>query len=554
MKMKLLPLLLLLLLLPAQALGAKLTDFSVTPASAEQADDLSAVSWYKDSKGNYDLFLPSSADPTQLKVWFSGPDTLTLNGTAVTPGTVTDCLVPGGTVTLKNGSKSYTLHVYQSANLPAVYITLASGSLTYIEGKKGREETGQILITDAEGTVLTEQPLTQMKCRGNSSFTFTKKNYQIKLESGKNLFGMGKSKTWILTGNYRDKSYLRNRITYAMASYAGMAYTPENCFVDLYVNGEYHGLYMFSEKNRVDNSRVAIADLEKATQAVNETPLEETKRLGSASAKAGQGKYYDIANDPEDITGGYLMELESYKVRYASSTSAYMTKKGMVISFHTPEYLSENQFNYITGLLQSFENAIFAADGVDPDTGKHYTEIADLTSLVRKYMIEEISKNYDGNNSSNYFYKPADEAGTLLYAGPCWDYDSAYGSYAQKHSKSILEPEGWYINSAKGKYWWPAMYKHTDFQEAVKATWQSTFRRAMNILLGEEKDPLGRILSIDEYADEIRASAAMDFLRWPRSKNPSTVAQTGATLDENLTFLKNFISQRRDWLDKQWGE
>ena len=94
---------------------------------------------------------------------------------------------------------------------------------------------------------------------------------------------------------------------------------------------------------------------------------------------------------------------------------------------------------YISGYMQSFEDAIYASDGIDPATGKHYTQLVDLDSLVNKYLIEEVSKNYDGNTSSMFFYKDSDAVDPLMYAGPCWDYDSAYASYAREdNAKRVL--------------------------------------------------------------------------------------------------------------------
>ena len=173
-------------------------------------------------------------------------------------------------------------------------------------------------------------------------------------------------------------------------------------------------------------------------------------------------------------------------------------------------------------------------------------------------MTQEITKNYDGNNSSQYYYKPSDSESTKLYAGPPWDFDSGYGSYAQLHSKALLNPTDFYINNATGKawcsYWWPAMYEHDDFKAEVKKVWKSSYYHAMSCLLGDETDPTGTVRSLDEYAELIGASCAMDYVRWPRPKNPSSVAKTGQTFEANIEYLKTWIRGRRDWLDTKWGK
>ena len=557
---KLLPLVFLLLLLPTVSLAAgKLTSFYVSPSSAESADDLSAVSWYKKGTGKYCLYLPSGWDTTSLRVWFTGPDFLTIDGTKVLPGDTVSCFVGGTTVKVKNGSGSFRVQVLQSRNIPTVFLTTESGSLTFIEKSKSNREAGQVLIQDAEGGEVTQQPMSRINCRGNSSFKLAeKKSYTLKLESGKNLFGMGKSKTWLLCGTPRDRSMLRNKICYAMADYAGLDYTPELIHVNLYINHEYRGVYLLTEKYQISSARIDIDDLESSTEAVNELPLDHYPQLGSKTAKKGSGKYFDIPNDPSDITGGYLIEFKIFESSYDDQSSAYYTRQSNLIDFISPEYLSEAQYTYITGLIQSFENAIMDADGLDPDTGRHYTEIADLHSLVYKYLLEEVVKNRDANMTSCFFYKPADSVSTKLFAGPCWDYDSAFGSYANEseQSKGLLKATGFWVNRQTRNdsvAWFPQLYLHSDFQEAVRLGWSDTYAHALAILLGEETDPQGRLLSLDEYEAMLTDAMAMNDSRWPIKNTSSTLGTRGKDFAANVTLLKNYISERRDWLEQQWG-
>ena len=528
--------------------AAAFTTLTVCPPGEEDQQ----VSWFEQRKVYY-LLLPSTFDLDSLEVNFDGADCLIINGNSVCSGDVIS-LPAGENISVVCGKKTYQMQVIQGSSIPSVFITTESGSLSYIEKSKSNEETGTILLIDAQGETVTHQDLSSIKCRGNASFKFTKKSYRIKLEKGADLFGMGKSKTWVLTGNYRDRSHLRNRITYDLAAYAGLAYSPESLSVNLYVNGEYRGLYLLSEKIQIGKNRVNITDLEEETEELNGGNLSDFTMLGSKKAQKKKGKYYDIALNPEDITGGYLVEMRENSSHYKEATSAYYTKHELTADFHSPDYLSEAQYNYISNLLQSFENAIFAEDGIDSDSGKYYTEIADLDSLVRKYMIEEISKNYDGNHSSQYFYKPADSESTLLYAGPVWDYDSAYGIYGKQ--STFQTAEKFFINaSSSGKSWWTALYKHEDFYQAVLAAWEESFLPGLNILLGEGIDETGRLLSLSQYADEIALSAHMDLIRWPRSKpsSGSSVIDTGSTFEENISFLTQYITARRDWLKTQWS-
>lgn len=232
-----------------------------------------------------------------------------------------------------------------------------------------------------------------------------------------------------------------------------------------------------------------------------------------------------------------------------------MTTRVFQCQIVSPDFISKAQYDYIAPILQSFEDAIWAKDGIDPRTGKHYSEIADVESFVLKYMLEEVVKSYDANHNSQYIYKPADAQSTKLFAGPAWDYDTSWGSYASKGKDAATVPEGWWVKSATSKVWYPALYRHQEFQEQVKQMWRERYLPALSILLGETKDLNGQMHSIDEYADLINAAACNDFVRWPGLKSYGGVAEKkiGSTFKANITFLKSFITQRRAWLIKQWG-
>nr|MBR4280186.1 CotH kinase family protein [Clostridia bacterium] len=521
--------------------------------SVDGAHGVDAIEWYQ-NKDAYYLFLPGNAEKDALKIGFSGTSELKIGGDTVQQGDSAAALPMGKSVIADARGKKYTLQVMQgSKGLPALYIATESGTLDKIHAKKSNKEKGTLLFINPDGAQAYSGALSQIKMRGNSSTTFKKKNYQIKLETGTNLMGMGKSRTWILTGNSRDKSHLRNQISLDIAMHAGLAYTPEHISAEVYINNQYMGLYLFSEKVMIDDDRIDITDLESLNENLN-GQVENAAMVGPKKATKGQYKAYKLEKEPEDITGGYLIEFESYPSRFKEEASAYHTSRAMTLAVKSPEYASVAQMDYISGFMQGFEDAIFSKDGIDPKSGKHYSEFVDMASLVSKYMIEEIAKNYDGNNSSMFFYKPADAQSTVAFAGPVWDYDSAYGSYAQERNKHVLEGKGFWINNASGKsYWWPALYKQADFKAAVKARYQDTFKPALEILLGLREAEDSVLKSLDAYAAAIEDSAAMNLVRWPALKNPSTVAKTGHTFEMNIDYLRKFLRERYEFLNKEWA-
>ena len=553
---------LLILLLPTCAFAAGISDLWVTGVvnstayeGAENEDlPADAVRWWYSSKSKiYYLFLPSGADVSQMRIWFkASDDTIQIGEKEVKSGDAADFLMPGAT-TVQVGSKRYKLMVMQSATVPAMFITTETNSLKHIHQSKKNQETGTLLMVHPDGSKEYSGDLDQIKGRGSSSFSYPKKSYQIKLTKSTGLCGMEKSRTWVLLGNYKDNSLLRNKIAFVMAEAVGLEYTSCAQAVDLYVNNDYLGAYLLCEKVEIKESRIDINDLEEATEALHEQPLEEYPAYGADKQFGGRSKGVQIPNNPDDITGGYLLELEKPH-RYVNEVSGFKTKKGLPVVIKEPEYASREQAEYAKTLIQSFENAIFSDDGIDPFTGKAYYELADMDSLVKKYVLEEVVKNFDANRTSFYLYKPEDSVSTRFFAGPVWDYDIAFGNFAKKKSNALAIPTGFYANSDRAMpyYWLPQLYSKPDFYAKAMTTYHEAFVPTIKALLGMEKDPSGKVLSIDEYAKEVEASAAMNFSRWQVFNTSERLVKTGKDYPENIAYLKDFLHKRMNFLNENW--
>ena len=526
---------------------------SLTPMEDGGPMPADAVMWQR-TGGKYYFFLPGNADLSQARIWFAGSGTVSVGGTKLLSGAKTDALKNGAALKIQYAGKNYVVNVMQGSQLPALFIATDSGSMARIDKSKKNKEAGALKLVNAQGETEYDGRLESIKLRGHTSATFGKKGYNIKLETKTGLLGMGKAKKWALISNARDHALLRNQIVFAMASFAGMAYTPGCVQVEVYLNHAYNGTYTLQEKIEIGKERIDIADLEKATEKVNDQPLDSYPQRGPDKAENGKFKYIAVPNDPQDITGGYVIEYENWKARYTEELAAYTTNKGKLIMVKEPEHASQAQMAYISAFMQGYENAIFAADGVDPDTGKRYDEFVDFDSLVLKFLLEEVSKNCDGNQSSQYYYKPADTQSPVAFAGPAWDYDTTFGDFGRaKDVKTLLSPTGLYQTTISGtKFWWPQLYAKPEFKTAVCRQWKEKFAPAMRILLGEEEDEGGKLLSMRQYAAAIADSAKMNFTLWPIKQGSENVAKCGKTFEANLNYLEDFIRLRYEFLTKEW--
>ena len=524
----------------------------VSPVSgeAEASRPVSSVKWWYDTADEtYYIFLPSSANLAQLQLWLDGADACTVDSVAYESGDAISSLTVGKhTITI--GGTAYPVEVMQSANIGTMYVTTESGNMDYIHKKKGNKESGYLKMVDADGDIVYDNTLDEIKGRGNATWSRPKKPYQIKLDKKTDLIGnAGKNKTWILLANYLERSLFRNSLAYDLAYQAGLTESSLSTYVDLYCNGEYRGTYQLTEKVHINDDRVEINNLEDTTQEVNDQDLDTYPSFGpSSGSTAGNRKGYEIPNNPDDITGGYLLELD-YADRYAAEASGFVTNRGQAVTIKEPEYASREQVNYIANFFQEFEDACFAADGKNPTTGKYYYEYFDLTSLARKYIIEEITKNIDADVTSQYFYKPSDSESTIGYCGPVWDYDNSMGNYS-----GTTGTNGLYA-ATKKNYILKNLYKKESFLNAVYAEWESNFAPLLKMSVNAKTAPEGYTLrTFDEYYNMLEASAAMNFTYWENinSVDSSSYTDTGDTYQEHVEYLRTFIKGRTKYLSSIW--
>lgn len=520
-------------------------------AAGEQPETCISVQAAGD--GNY-LFLPASADLSALRLKFSGA-AVTVSGNAgrikVSGDQPFDLTALFDTppadgrwrVTLTRGWQSLNLTVMKSDRVGALFLSSADQTKdrNWVEQSKSNKAKGSAVFLRPDGSILYEGELKQIKGRGNSTWDYPKKPYQIKLAEAADLMETGipeeAEKTWVLLANYYDESLLRNSITYDLAAEFGLAYSPHNRPIDLYYDGEYRGSYLLSEKTEVSKGRVAIENLEQAIEQAN-PDVSDMAAQPLFTGQNAQGNAYQCADGlavPEDYTGGYLLEMD-FPARAKEEVSWFTTSAGKYLVSKSPEYLPREAMEYISGLYQAFEDAVMNG-GVNPDTGKDYSEYVDEESLAKCYLILELSQDGDAFQSSTYFYKPAGEE--TFYAGPVWDFDSAYGSYAAGTDPTALMA-GQTLLGRK-------LLAIPSFREEVQRCYEELNPLVREILLGSEQGNV--LLSLNDYRAQVEASQQMNRVLWPES-TPGEYPQTVQT-------LRDFVTRRNGWLYQEvmnWTE
>ena len=360
----------------------------------------------------------------------------------------------------------------------------------YVEGSIQIEDPDCIYSEDTlyEGSM-------RIRGRGNSTWDMPKKPYKIKLDEKASLLGMPKDKEWCLLANYSDKTLLRNLTAMEISRILEMAWTPRMRSVDVYLNGEYIGVYTLAEHKKVAKNRV------------------------------------NIDTDAGDI----YMEIEQNQ----DEPRCFWTGMGVPMMFSDPDEPTDEVFNSTVQYFKDFEAALTANDFTDPEKG--YAAYIDVDSFVNYYIIQELVKNIDGNLRKSSFLTKTPTGKLVMYhvwdfdltLGNCDYFDSAVGN---TYTNFFIKDYGaWGRNTS----WYHRLFQDSAFVDKVQARW---------------KEVLPQLKTVPDYIDEqhgmLFGAEDRNFERWDiLNKYVWPNAKVLGTYTAELNFLKDFYNGRLNWLN-----
>lgn len=512
------------------------------------------------------LCLPSTADRTALQITYrTTAGQLYLNDTPVVSGATTDLLSTADEFTVRVGNTDCgTLKVLQS-DIGVIFLSTSTGGLDYVDAKKSNKDTGTALMINADGAVEYLGEFDKINGRGNSSWDYSKKKpYNLKLPQKSDLFGLGKAKKWALVSNYLDHPMIRNSVAMALSEGAGLDFTLDYVYVDLYADGDYRGTYQLFERVQIQKQRVNITDLEEETEKANSTmDISEATFVSSngklKTCEKGSYRYCSIPHDPADITGGYLLEFQTYN-RYTNQidTCGFVTTRGQCVQLKDPEYATEAQVLYARKFVQELEDAIYSETGYNA-LGKHYSEYVDVDSLIKAYLIQEITANADGSYTSFYFWKESDTKGDgKLHAGPVWDFDLAFANFgravnghacgnANAFYTIYLPIHRDYVSENAEEQtlgWLGTLFAKEEYYEQVVSCYYEVFAPVIATLCDDTSPD--SIYAMGEYLSK---SAAMNNAKWNMlGKNKPLGPVNGYTYADCVAYVKKFVEKKTTFL------
>ena len=474
----------------AKAEDTALPCFHIQSPHSTKIEDISI---FDAEDGNYYVFLPPYADmdlvsvslPRNLHYSVGNSDLYEgMNCSGFKLETPYDFAV--------NAQEVATLWFYQSKNVATMYIDTATGRMNRIHEDKNYEESASLLLYTSVGTLDFQDEFTVLKGRGNATWDYDKRPYSLTLSGNGNLLEMGSATNWVLLANAYDETNLNNKLVLDLASRVGLPWAPESRWVDLYLNGEYNGLYLLTEKVEVHDNRLSI----------------------------------------DTNFGDFLCKID-LNARWDTLQNPFLTETGRTIEISSPETFTKSEQVEIERLVNQMEQEILSGTDLRSST------IINLDSWVRRYLVDEISGNIDSDLASSYFYYHDG----VFYAGPVWDYDKAFGNEERNQEPCSFVAKNAYKSDTYYSPYYSALYTNESFYNRMLDIFRTEFVPILQRMINDEIAAQSDFISKASKSNSIRWRSMFDMLQsWP---------QDAVHTQEDL---REYLSQRINFLNSVWLE
>lgn len=376
----------------------------------------------------------------------------------------------------------------------------------------------------------------EMRGRGNSTWGLPKKPYRMKFSEKFSPIGLNhaKEKSWTLLAQDMDKSLVRTHIAFEYSRTLfnpqegyhdpkAILFTPASQYINVYLTGDYYdsstgktrymdgeylGLYQMSDQLERANGRVGVEKLEAAD-----------------------------GNDPDKITGGYLIEADLHEGNHATA----MKKIRFTYKYPKDDDFHQSQYDYISDFLNKAEHALYGADFKDPQKG--WRKYFDEKTLADFVIIKEFVGDMDGYTSI-YAYKRRGH--DKLFFGPIWDCDKGWDNdkrvpHSQYHPlSSLMIHAGFWMPSNVQDDWFQHLWTDETFRAFVAKRW------------AEKKEDLKaateRVLTED--TQNMAKAIEANFTVWPFYYQYSGEAKMPAqNYEQELQRIRDLSAAREALLD-----
>lgn len=393
-------------------------------------------------------------------------------------------------------------------SLPLINISVELDKVSkddYIEGKI------EIVSYKENDNIQEEEFLCKVKYRGASSLAYDKKSFAVKLydDNWKNLdhslLGIRETNKWILDAMAIDRIRMRNRVCFDIWNqYSGTPYKTDyekrngtkGRFVEVFINGEYHGLYCLTDK--IERKLLGLTKPKEQDDGSVDIRgvLYKCNQWGDAAFLSGYNR--EEAMDKVEWNGWELQEPEDYP-----SAEAWTPLKELI------DFCKDSDESFFAN---NYNNYFYRENLID------YGLLIYAFNLRDNVLKNAFLSVVDINESRRFLLTPWDLDTSLggEYNGDYYDHDVEFDLLFG----SVRPYKRLYNENVDG------------FFEAVKNKWKSLAYEVMS------KENINT--KIDEYAKQFIESGAWkrEYVKW--NNNPVPLSEE---LTDETSYVKNWYSR-----------
>ena len=350
-----------------------------------------------------------------------------------------------------------SVQIVKSANVSTMYISTSTGTMQEVYNKKKHKEQISMVLYNEYGEIDCVCNDVMIKGHGSTSWTQDKKPFKLIFLDSISLLGLDDSTEFILQANAYDPSNLKNVIVMEFVKKLGNLLMSDYRFVDVYLNGEYNGLYVLVQS--VEDTLKTKVDLEDLYLAVSDSTF---------SKKEESKPYFKI----EEMISGEVKLPKTIEAQDLNRVEAYFNQIDVLVKKDN----IENIWNYL-----------------------------DLETWVYKYLIDEIFENVDSGIRSNYFYWSNAEDNPMIYAGPIWDYDHSMGF----KGSAVDDPQILFAAQKQRSVnrrimWYGYLYENQTFYNSIVQRYRDEVRSILDRLVKNEINKWNSMISAASHNNSIR--------------------------------------------------
>ncbi|MDL2224453.1 CotH kinase family protein [Bacteroidales bacterium OttesenSCG-928-M06] len=405
----------------------------------------------------------------------------------------------------------------------------------YTEGNKWntRFSPGKFKVTENDKAVTGEVLNADIRHRGASALSYSKKSFAIKLKDenrksvDRSYFGLRNDNYWILDAMASDASRMRNRICtdlwndyssdpYYKGQEKSMINGTRGQFIEVFIDNQYWGLYCMTE--RIDRKQLKLKKYKKEPQSIHGVLYKSIQWSNSTMMgrmKGGSNSIYSIPKYDNNVE-----KWDRFEVKYPD--------------LGDKDPITWKPLSDVISFVSKSDNSTFK---------KQIANNIDFPVWLDFYLFLDLIYAQDNHGKNVYLYIYDISKEKKIGLTP-WDLD---GTWGRNWDRTKTNAKGNFLHFTQAHYA-GEHHIYRRLRETNAENYNVLLKKRYNELKGTHFSKNNLAQRLDNYLNLFTISGAKEReeARWNNANN------LALQIDDEVAYMKKWISDRVNFLNKQY--